>query len=1000
LISQLWVYSNQDRLEDFPVPGRPTYEQLQLKVKRLEDAVGQLKLTERALQQARGRAQKYLDVAGVMFVAINTKGEVTLVNRKACEVMGYEQTEILGRNWFDNFLPERLREELRPVAQKLLAGEMETVEYFENSVLTKTGEERIIAWHNTILKDEYGKITGTLSSGEDITQRKQAEEALRQKEQQYQTLFRDAGDAVYIATREGDYIDVNDSFVDLYGYSREEIKHLKAQSVWVNPNDRSKFFRELEAHGTVKDFEAKLRRKDGREIEGMLSSTALRSRNGTVIGSQGIVRDITQRKRLEESLRKSEAANKRTAQENAVIAEVGRIISSSLNIEEVYDHFAEEVAKLIPFDRIAINIHNSEDNTVAVTYAAGTEVPDRRAGDVIPVDSSFIKKIFRTRSSLLVRTEELPDLVKRYPTIQPSLEAGFRSMMSIPLILKNQVMGILHFRSNKPNAYSETDVRLAERVSSQIAGAIANARLWAERTEAEEALRKSKEKFQKLFDEAPVGYMELDSQGRITHVNHTELDLLGYSAEEMLGLPVWNFIAEEETARQSVTAKLAGAIPPGRGFERTFRRKDGTILPFLIEETFIRDAEGNVKGINTTHQDITERKRALKEMADLQEQLRQSQKMEAVGRLAGGIAHDFNNLLTAIKGFADLSLLDLREDNPVWANLKEIEKASERAADLIRHLLAFSRRQILETKVLDLNSLLLNLEKLLHRIVGEDVELISVLTQDLGRVRVDPGQVEQVVMNLAVNARDAMPSGGKLTIETGNVELDEAYSHSHIAVTPGRYVELSVSDTGVGMSREVKEKIFEPFFTTKEKGKGTGLGLSTVYGIVKQSGGNIWVYSEPGQGATFKIYLPRVEEELDGVVQLRRDACSFPKGSETILLVEDEASVRDLAFRLLNQQGYTVWEAANGEEALQIVHEHAGETIHLLLTDVVMPQMGGKDLAERLKISMPELKVLFTSGYTDDAIVHHGVLAPGINFLQKPFSLGTLTQKVREVLDK
>ncbi len=977
----------------------PAYKFLELKVRRLEDVVEQLKLTQRALERERDSAQKYLDLAGVMFVAVNTLGEVTLVNRKACEVLGYEQTEILGRNWFDNFVPERLREEVRPVAQKLLSGEMEAAEYFENPVLTKSEEERIIAWRNTILKDEQGTIIGTLSSGEDITQRRRSEEALRQKEQQYRTLFKDSGDGIYIATREGDYIDVSDSFIDLYGYTKEEIKDLKAQSVWVNANDRSRFFRKLEEHGTVKDFEAKLRRKDGTEIDGVLTSTALRAGDGTVIGSHGIVRDVTQRRRLEESLRKSEAANKRIAQENAVIAEIGRIINLSLNIEEVYDRFAEEVARLIPFDRIVISLHSSKDNTIAITYAAGIEMPNRRTGDVLPLDSSVVNTIIRTRSSLLVRTKELPDFVKRFPAIQPNLKAGVRSLMFVPLILKNEVMGVLHFRSKKPNAYSETDLRLAERVSSQISGAIANARLWAERKQAEEALRKSEEKFQKLFDEAPVGYMELDSQGRIAHVNRTELNLLGYSAGEMLGRPIWEFIAEETIARQSITAKLAGSIPLAHGFERTFRRKDGMALPLLIEETFNRDAEGNVKGINTTHQDITERKRSEKEMADLQEQLRQSQKMEAVGRLAGGIAHDFNNILTAINGYTDLCLFDLKEDGPVRANLKEIKKGSERAVGLIRQLLAFSRRQILEMKILDLNSLLLNLEKMLQRILGEDVELITTLAQDLGRVRVDPGQVEQVVMNLVVNARDAMPSGGKLTIETANVELDETYSYSHISVTPGHYVELSISDTGVGISREMQENIFEPFFTTKEKGKGTGLGLSTVYGIVKQSGGNIWVYSEPGQGATFKIYLPRVEEELDDV-KLQRNVHLLPRGSETILLVEDEASVRDLAVRLLKQQGYTVWEAANGEEALRIVHEHAGERIHLLLTDVVMPQVGGKDLAERLKSSMPDLRVLFTSGYTDDAIVHRGMLAPGIDFLQKPFSLATLTQKVREVLEK
>jgi CheY-like chemotaxis protein/two-component sensor histidine kinase len=370
-------------------------------------------------------------------------------------------------------------------------------------------------------------------------------------------------------------------------------------------------------------------------------------------------------------------------------------------------------------------------------------------------------------------------------------------------------------------------------------------------------------------------------------------------------------------------------------------------------------------------------------MNHLQEQLRQSQKMEAIGRLAGGIAHDFNNLMTIIKGYSQLSLLDLKENDPLRENIHEIQTATERATNLTRQLLAFSRRQILEPKVLDLNSLLKDLDKMLRRIIGEDIDMTLLLANDLWKVKIDPGQLEQVILNLAVNAKDAMPTGGKLSIETVNV--------------PGRYVMLSITDTGVGMPQEVKEKIFEPFFTTKNIG--TGLGLSTVHGIVHQSGGNIWVYSEPGHGTTFKIYLPKVEEELD-TLQKREETDSSPRGSETVLLVEDDQSVRSLAYRLLHQQGYTILEAANGEEALRVVQEHAGEKIHLLFTDVVMPYMNGKELADQLKLLRPDIKVLYTSGYTDNTIVHFGVLNQNISILQKPFSPKSLSQKVREVLDQ
>jgi len=476
--------------------------------------------------------------------------------------------------------------------------------------------------------------------------------------------------------------------------------------------------------------------------------------------------------------------------------------------------------------------------------------------------------------------------------------------------------------------------------------------------------------------------------------------MLGYSRDELIGMGNDRY-TDQENRKKLFQAfnSVYRTGEPVKGFDWEVIRKDGKRVYGEVSVSLIRSSTGEPIGFRGIARDITERKRAEKEMAALQEQLIQSQKMEAVGRLAGGVAHDFNNLLTVIKGYTQLSLLDLKENNPLWENIQEIQKATERATNLTRQLLAFSRRQILDPKVLDLNSLLRDTEKMLRRMIGEDIELVTRLSEGLGRVKIDPGQFEQVILNLAVNARDAMPSGGKFTIETANAQSDEGYALTHLGLTPGRYVRLSVSDTGVGMSREVQEKAFDPFFTTKEKGKGTGLGLSTVHGIVTQSGGKIWVYSEPGHGTTFKIYFPTIEEALD-TLNVKNETDSPPRGSETILLVEDESSVRDLANRLLKQQGYKVLEAAIGEEALRLAQDITGERIHLLLTDVVLPQMSGKELADRLKIFRPDIKVLYTSGYTDYAVVHQGILNSGTHFLQKPFSLKTLSQKVREALDK
>jgi two-component system, cell cycle sensor histidine kinase and response regulator CckA len=518
------------------------------------------------------------------------------------------------------------------------------------------------------------------------------------------------------------------------------------------------------------------------------------------------------------------------------------------------------------------------------------------------------------------------------------------------------------------------------------------------RKRAEEALGRSETKFYELFNDAPVGYFEYDNQGRITSVNRTELEMLGYTLEEILGQPVWKFAVELDEARHRILAKLAGIMPPARGREQTYRRKDGTTFPALIEDRLLKDSDGKIIGIRSTIQSIAERKQMEKEKALLEEQLRQSQKMEAMGRLAGGIAHDFNNLLTIIKGYSQLFLIDLKKGDPMEKGIEQIQKATQRAGDLIRQLLAFSRRQVMEMRVLDLNSLLSELDKMLRRVIGEDIVLVTLLTEDLGRVKADPGQLGQVLMNLVVNARDAMPSGGKLTIEMANVVLDEEYVRTHIEVPPGRYVVLSVSDTGVGMTPEVRDRIFEPFFTTKEKGKGTGLGLSTVYGIVKQSGGNILVYSEPGKGTTFKIYLPIVDEPLEEWAEMVVEG-EIPRGKETILIVEDFEEVRQLTRQVLERQGYQVLEAGDGNATLLVCEKYKGQ-IHLMMTDVVMPGMSGRELADRIKSSHPEMKVLYTSGYADDTIVHYGVSRDRVNYLQKPFTMEGLARKVREVLDK
>jgi PAS domain S-box-containing protein len=514
---------------------------------------------------------------------------------------------------------------------------------------------------------------------------------------------------------------------------------------------------------------------------------------------------------------------------------------------------------------------------------------------------------------------------------------------------------------------------------------------------AEQALRESEIRFRALFENAPLPYQSLNEKGFFLDVNRKWLDTLGYEKDEVVGRWFGDFLGQgfvEHFDRNFPMFKQACAID---GVEFDMVKKDGQVIQVAFNGRIQLDGEGRFVCTHCIFVDITERRRAEEERDKLHSQLLQAQKMESVGRLAGGVAHDFNNMLGVIMGHAELALDEIDPAQSIFKDLQEIRKAAQRSADLTRQLLAFARKQTVNPKVLDINETVEGMLKMLRRLIGEDIQLAWLPVADLWTIKVDPAQIDQILANMCVNARDAIAGVGKVTIETKNVTFDASYCAAHADFPPGDFVLLAVSDNGCGMDKDVLGKVFEPFFTTKEMGKGTGLGLATVYGIVKQNNGFINVYSEPGQGTTFKIYLPRTEVQVFEEQTLQREQKDL-KGAETILLVEDEESILALAKAILERHGYKVLPARSPIEAMHAAQAHP-DRIHLLITDVVMPGMNGKDLNEKLGALKPGLKCIFMSGYTANVIAHHGILDEGIHFIQKPFSVKAIAEKVREVLD-
>jgi len=619
-----------------------------------------------------------------------------------------------------------------------------------------------------------------------------------------------------------------------------------------------------------------------------------------------------------------------------------------------------------------------------------------------------LRQILETGASLLV--PRLPPATSRTDTtrdqIQAQADLGLHSFLVVTLRSHGRAMGVLSLGRYLPASppFGEHERALAQNLADHASLAIENAQLFlaarSARTAAEqseEAVRKGKAthleiegRLQRTLDNMLEGYTILDHDLRYVYVNEVGARQTRLDRERVLGhTPMELYPNFESTGMYALLRRCARDRAPVQ-VEEELTLADGTKAYFEVK------VQPTPEGLVILSMDTTERRRAAQTRESLEEQLRQSQRMEAVGRLAGGVAHDFNNILSVILGYSEVLLSELRTGDPMRADMLEVQSAALRAAELTRQLLLFSRQQVVDTRVLDLNDVIHGVERMLRRILGEHLELFTVLEPALGRIRSDRGNIEQVIMNLVVNARDAMPTGGQLTIETANVSLDEAFVREHLDTEPGPYVMLAVTDTGIGMSKATRLRIFEPFFTTKERGKGTGLGLSTVFGIVHQCGGGVFVYSEPGKGTTFKVYLPRSDDLVDAPVI--PPPPSDLRGSETILLVEDDEQVRAVTRRILERNGYRVLVAQNAGEAL-LTQEQSGAAIHLLLTDVVMPRMSGAELATRLTSRWPALKVLYMSGYTDGSIVSHGVLEGGVAFLQKPFTSEQLARKLRSVLD-
>jgi PAS domain S-box-containing protein len=883
-------------------------------------------------------------------------------------------------------------------------------------------------------------------------------DALRQTEVRYRHLIEYATDIIYTHTLDGQITSLNKVVEAVLGYRTDELIGKPIQDL-IAPEHRElsrMMMSEKLEKGESTRYTVNALTKSGHRVP-LEVATQMIYDEGVPFAVQGIARDVTERQRSAEALARSESYF-RALIENAADAvtilnddatvrysspALQRIIGyapSERRTQSVFElvHPEDVVHAVDAFNKCRQSANATVNQTVRALHRDGTwrhieftivnlltdphieglvlnwrDITDKIVAQQTLRDREHFYRAITERSSDIIAIID-PAPAIRY--LSPSFETVLRHKISdvigtpgfqlvhpddVPRAMKILELLITAGREmvteelrivDARGHYHDMDIRARNLLRDPtIRGIVVDMRDVTDRKRAERALRASEERFRKVLETSGEGIVMRDQDGFITFANERFAEMMGQTVQQLLGRHVDTIVVPEHLPALQASAERRRRTGRSETLDLQFQREDGSRMDAILAASPMYDEKGNFTGSLGMITDMTERKR-------LEEQLRQSQKMEAVGRLAGGVAHDFNNLLTAIRGHVDLLLDDNRIDTATRSDIEEIRKAADRAAALTQQLLAFSRRQMLQPVVLEFDGIVREMESLLRRLIAEDISLRTNLTAGSTRVRADRGQIEQVLLNLVVNARDAMPNGGDLFIETANVELDEEFVRSNEGASVGPHARLSVRDTGIGMDAATLSHIFEPFFTTKAVGKGTGLGLATVYGIVKQSGGYIRADSEVGVGTTFEIFLPHVQDPLQRPREVPVEKHAQAAG-ETILVAEDEDAVRALTSRILRKRGYNVLEAKDGREAVNVALAHRGE-IRLLVTDVIMPHLNGRELSERIAKVMPHVKVLYMSGYTDDALLQRGVLQSGTgNFLEKPFTPEALAKKVREVLE-